>query len=141
MSFSLYLKRTDHLLRRWAEEPIGVAVPFLAFFAVWLPEQMPDMFAGMEFTWREGDPVHYALLRPFLFAVSAMLLGLSAWFWTRAALTAQREHGELDGGPPPAPAPATAPRTTRTGAMSGRRASRCWRPVASRCCRSCSSSS
>lgn len=96
MSFSLYLKRTDHLLRRWAEEPIGVAVPFLAFFAVWLPEQMPDMFAGMEFTWREGDPVHYALLRPFLFAVSALLLGLSAWFWTRAALTAQREHGELD---------------------------------------------
>lgn len=96
MSFSLYLKRTDHLLRRWAEEPIGVAVPFLAFFAVWLPEQMPDMFAGMEFTWREGDPVHYALLRPFLFAVSATLLGLSAWFWTRAALTAQREHGELD---------------------------------------------
>jgi hypothetical protein len=92
MYFSRNLKRADHLLRRWAEEPIGVAVPFLAFLAVWLPPQMPDMFAGMEFSGNEADP----LLRPFLFAVSATLLGLSAWFWTRAALTAQRDHGELD---------------------------------------------
>jgi hypothetical protein len=92
MSFSRNLKRTDHLLRRWAEEPIGVAVPFLAFLAVWLPPQMPDMFAGMEAPlWKLQIST-----RPFLFALAAMMLGLSAWFWTRAALTAQREHGETD---------------------------------------------
>lgn len=91
MSFSRTLKRTDQLLRRWAEEPIGVAVPFLAFLAVWLPPQMPDMFAGMEVAWGWAY-----LWRPFLFAFAAMLLGLSAWFWTRAALTAQRAHGETD---------------------------------------------
>jgi hypothetical protein len=92
MSFSRNLKRTDHLLRRWAEEPIGVAVPFLAFLAVWLPPQMPDMFAGMEAPlWKLQIST-----RPFLFALAAMTLGLSAWFWTRAALTAQREHGETD---------------------------------------------
>lgn len=92
MSFSRNLKRTDHLLRRWAEEPIGVAVPFLAFLAVWLPPQMPDMFAGMEAPlWKLQVST-----RPFLFAFAAMLMGLSAWFWTRAALTAQREHGETD---------------------------------------------
>jgi len=92
MSFSRNLKRTDHLLRRWAEEPIGVAVPFLAFLAVWLPPQMPDMFAGMEAPlWKLQVST-----RPFLFALAAMTLGLSAWFWTRAALTAQREHGETD---------------------------------------------
>ena len=92
MSFSRNLKRADHLLRRWAEEPIGVAVPFLAFLAVWLPPQMPDMFAGMELS---GTDVE-TLLRPLLFAIAATLLGLSAWFWTRAALTAQRAHGETD---------------------------------------------
>jgi hypothetical protein len=92
MSFSRNLKRTDHLLRRWAEEPIGVAVPFLAFLAVWLPPQMPDMFAGMEAPlWKLQVST-----RPFLFALAAMTLGLSAWFWTRAALTAQRDHGETD---------------------------------------------
>jgi hypothetical protein len=91
MSFSRTLKRTDQLLRRWAEEPIGVAVPFLAFLAVWLPPQMPDMFAGMEVAWGWAY-----LWRPFLFAFAAMLLGLSAWFWTRAALTAQRAHAETD---------------------------------------------
>lgn len=92
MAFSRALKRTEQLLYRWAEEPIGVAVPFVAFFAVWLPPQMPDMFAGMEtpiWQWKISA-------RPFLFALSATLLGLSAWFWTRAALTAQRSHGETD---------------------------------------------
>lgn len=92
MSFSRNLKRTDHLLRRWAEEPIGVAVPFVAFLAVWLPPQMPDMFAGMEAPlWKLQISA-----RPFLFALAATLLGLSSWFWTRAALTSQREHGETD---------------------------------------------
>lgn len=92
MSFSRALKNTDHLVRRWFEEPIGVAVPFFAFLAVWLPPQMPDMFAGMEAPiWRMSISA-----RPFLFAFSAMLLGLSAWYWTRAALTAQRDHGETD---------------------------------------------
>lgn len=67
-------------------------VPVMAFFAVWLPPQMPDMFAGMEAPiWRlQISP------RPFLFALAAMTLGLSAWFWTRAALTAQMERGETD---------------------------------------------
>lgn len=92
MSFSSALKKTDHLMRRWAEEPIGVAVPFFAFLAVWLPPQMPDMFAGMEVPiWKIQISA-----RPFLFAFAAMLLGLSSWFWTRAALTAQREQGETD---------------------------------------------
>lgn len=92
MAFSRVLKRTEQLLYRWAEEPIGVAVPFVAFFAVWLPPQMPDMFAGME------TPIWQLQIsaRPFLFALAAMTLGLSAWFWTRAALTAQRSHGETD---------------------------------------------
>ena len=92
MAFSRALKRTEQLLYRWAEEPIGVAVPFVAFFAVWLPPQMPDMFAGMEtpiWQWQISA-------RPFLFAIAAMTLGLSAWFWTRAALTAQRSGGETD---------------------------------------------
>jgi hypothetical protein len=92
MAFSRALKRTEQLLYRWGEEPIGVAVPFVAFFAVWLPPQMPDMFAGME------TPIWQLQIsaRPFLFALAAMTLGLSAWFWTRAALTAQRNHGETD---------------------------------------------
>lgn len=92
MSFIRTLKKADYLMRRWAEEPIGVAVPFFAFLAVWLPPQMPDMFAGME------GPIWKLQVstRPFLFAVAAMLLGLSSWFWTRAALTAQREQGETD---------------------------------------------
>lgn len=67
-------------------------VPVAAFFAVWLPPQMPDMFAGMETPiWRLQVSA-----RPFLFAISAMTLGLSAWFWTRAALTAQMNRGETD---------------------------------------------
>jgi len=94
MAFSRVLKRTEQLLLRWVEEPIGVAVPFIAFFAVWLPPQMPDMFAGME------TPIWQLKIaaRPFLFAIAATTLGLSAWFWTRAALTAQRnhDHGETD---------------------------------------------
>jgi hypothetical protein len=92
MAFSRHLKRTEQLLYRWAEEPIGVAVPFVAFFAVWLPPQMPDMFAGMAtpiWDWQISA-------RPFLFALAAMTLGLSAWFWTRAALTAQRGRGQTD---------------------------------------------
>ena len=48
MKFSLGLKRAEQLFYRWAEEPIGVVVPFIAFLAVWLPPQMPDMFAGMD---------------------------------------------------------------------------------------------
>ncbi len=92
MSFSRALRRTEQLLLRWAEEPIGVLVPVMAFFAVWLPPQMPDMFAGMETPiWRLQISA-----RPFLFALSAMTLGLSAWFWTRAALTAQMNRGETD---------------------------------------------
>jgi len=70
MSFTRTLKKTDYLMRRWAEEPIGVAVPFFAFLAVWLPPQMPDMFAGMDAPiWKLQ-----ASARPFLFAVAAMLL-------------------------------------------------------------------
>ncbi|MBP6013702.1 MAG: hypothetical protein KBA31_15860 [Alphaproteobacteria bacterium] len=92
MAFSHALKRTEQLLLRWAEEPIGVLVPVAAFFAVWLPPQMPDMFAGMEAPiWRMQISA-----RPFLFAIAAMTLGLSAWFWTRAALTAQMSRGETD---------------------------------------------
>lgn len=92
MSFSRALRRTEQLLLRWAEEPIGVLVPVMAFIAVWLPPQMPDMFAGMETPiWRLQISA-----RPFLFALSAMTLGLSAWFWTRAALTAQMNRGETD---------------------------------------------
>lgn len=92
MSFTRTLKKTDNLMRRWAEEPIGIAVPFFAFLAVWLPPQMPDMFAGMEAPlWKLQVST-----RPFLFAFAAMLMGLSSWFWTRAALTAQRERGETD---------------------------------------------
>ncbi|MEQ1867458.1 MAG: hypothetical protein ABL996_22705, partial [Micropepsaceae bacterium] len=92
MSFSRALRRTEQLLLRWVEEPIGVLVPVMAFFAVWLPPQMPDMFAGMETPiWRLQISA-----RPFLFALSAMTLGLSAWFWTRAALTAQMNRGETD---------------------------------------------
>lgn len=92
MTFSRALRRTEQLLLRWAEEPIGVLVPVAAFFAVWLPPQMPDMFAGMETPiWRLQISA-----RPFLFALSAMTLGLSAWFWTRAALTAQMNRGETD---------------------------------------------
>ncbi|MCE9522740.1 MAG: patatin-like phospholipase family protein [Alphaproteobacteria bacterium] len=92
MSFSRYLKRTEQLLLRWGEEPIGVGVPFVAFLAVWLPPQMPDMFAGME------TPIWQLTIsaRPFLFAFAATLLGLSAWFWTRAALTARHDHPETD---------------------------------------------
>ena len=92
MTFSRALRRMEQLLLRWAEEPIGVLVPVAAFFAVWLPPQMPDMFAGMETPiWRLQISA-----RPFLFALSAMTLGLSAWFWTRAALTAQMNRGETD---------------------------------------------
>ncbi len=92
MSFSRALRRTEQLLLRWAEEPIGVLVPVMAFFAVWLPPQMPDMFAGMETPiWRLQISA-----RPFLFALAATTLGLSAWFWTRAALTAQMNRGETD---------------------------------------------
>ena len=92
MAFSRILKRTEQLMMRWGEEPIGVVVPFVAFLAVWLPPQMPDMFAGME------TPIWELRFsaRPFLFAFAATLLGLSAWFWTRAALTARRYHGETD---------------------------------------------
>ncbi len=91
MAFSRILKRSEQLLYRWGEEPIGVIVPFGAFLAVWLPPQMPDMFAGME------TPIWQLRFsaRPFLFAFAATLLGLSAWFWTRAALTA-RQKGETD---------------------------------------------
>lgn len=92
MSFSRALRRMEQLLLRWAEEPIGVLVPAVAFFAVWLPPQMPDMFAGMETPiWRLQISA-----RPFLFALSAMTLGLSAWFWTRAALAAQTSRSETD---------------------------------------------
>lgn len=77
---------------RWGEEPIGVAVPFVAFLAVWLPPQMPDMFAGMETPIWEFQ----FALRPLLFGFATTLLGLSAWFWTRAALTARHNHGETD---------------------------------------------
>lgn len=92
MAFSRSLKKIDHLIRRWAEEPIGIAVPSIAFLAVWLPPQMPDMFAGMDAPiWKMQISA-----RPFLFSFAATLLGLSAWFWTRAALTAQRNQGETD---------------------------------------------
>src|SRR5207253_2376451 len=92
MTFSLVLRRSEQLLYRWVEEPIGVIVPFIAFLAVWLPPQMPDMFAGMD------APVWQLKFsaRPFLFAFAATLLGLSAWFWTRAALAAHHDHGETD---------------------------------------------
>jgi hypothetical protein len=92
MSFSRILRKIEQLLLRWMEEPIGVTVPLVAFLAVWLPPQMPDMFAGME------TPIWdlQVSARPFLFAFSAMLLGLSAWFWTRAALSARHHHHESD---------------------------------------------
>ncbi len=92
MSFSRILRKTEQLLVRWVEEPIGVTVPLGAFLAVWLPPQMPDMFAGMEMplgAW-------HVAARPLLFALSATLLGLSAWFWTRAALSARHHHHESD---------------------------------------------
>jgi hypothetical protein len=92
MKFSLVLKRSEQLVYRWGEEPIGVLVPFIAFLAVWLPPQMPDMFAGMD------APIWKLQFsgRPFLFALAATLLGLSAWFWTRAAHAAHHDHGETD---------------------------------------------
>ena len=69
-----------------------MVVPFVAFLAVWLPPQMPDMFAGMDAPiWK----LQFSA-RPFLFAFAATLLGLSAWFWTRAALAAHHDHGETD---------------------------------------------
>lgn len=92
MSFSRILRKTEQLLTRWVEEPIGVTVPLGAFLAVWLPPQMPDMFAGMDtplWDW-------HVAARPVLFSLSATLLGLSAWFWTRAALSARRHHHESD---------------------------------------------
>jgi hypothetical protein len=92
MKFSLVLKRAEQLVYRWGEEPIGVVVPFVAFLAVWLPPQMPDMFAGMDAPiWKMQFSA-----RPFLFALAATLLGLSAWFWTRAAHAAHHDHGETD---------------------------------------------
>ncbi|MBI1213182.1 MAG: hypothetical protein GC190_17085 [Alphaproteobacteria bacterium] len=92
MKFSLVLKRAEQLLYRWGEEPIGVVVPFIAFLAVWLPPQMPDMFAGMDAPiWKMQFSA-----RPFLFALASVLLGLSAWFWTRAALAAHHDQGETD---------------------------------------------
>ncbi len=92
MAFVRALKMSDELMRRWIEEPVGIAVPLVALLAVWLPPQMPDMFAGMEVPiWKLTISA-----RPFLFAFAATLLGLSAWFWTRAALTAQRDQGETD---------------------------------------------
>ncbi len=92
MAFVRALKMSDQLMRRWVEEPIGVVVPLAALLAVWLPPQMPDMFAGMEVPiWKLTISA-----RPFLFALAATLLGLSAWFWTRAALTAQRDQSETD---------------------------------------------
>ena len=92
MTFSLILRRSEQLFYRWVEEPIGVVVPFIAFLAVWLPPQMPDMFAGMD------APIWQMKIsaRPFLFAFAAVLLGLSAWFWTRAALAAHHDRGETD---------------------------------------------
>ena len=92
MTFSLILRRSEQLFYRWVEEPIGIVVPFVAFLAVWLPPQMPDMFAGMD------APIWQLKFsaRPFLFAFAATLLGLSAWFWTRAALAAHHDHGETD---------------------------------------------
>ena len=92
MTFSLILRRLEQLFYRWGEEPIGVFVPFVAFLAVWLPPQMPDMFAGMDAPlWQLKFST-----RPFLFAFAATLLGLSAWFWTRAALAAHHDRGETD---------------------------------------------
>jgi hypothetical protein len=92
MKFSLVLKRSEQLVYRWGEEPIGVVVPFIAFLAVWLPPQMPDMFAGMDAPiWK----LQFSA-RPFLFAFASALLGLSAWFWTRAAHAAHHDHGETD---------------------------------------------
>jgi hypothetical protein len=71
-----WLKKTGHILLRWGEEPVGVAVPLFALFVVFFAPQMPDMFAGM------------AVGFPLGLGFSAALLGFSAWYWTRAALLA-----------------------------------------------------
>lgn len=63
---------------RWQEEPIGVFVPVIALVIILFAPQMPDMFAG----------IANGFLSQIGFAFSAAFLGLSSWYWTRAALAA-----------------------------------------------------
>jgi hypothetical protein len=64
------------LLRRWIEEPVGVAVPLITMLIILNAGQMSDMFAGVA----EGEASILA------FGLSNAFLGFSSWYWTRAAL-------------------------------------------------------
>ncbi len=86
------------LLHAWWIAPVGVIAPLIILAVVLLAPQMPDMFAGMADGakgwgwWHLGRGLGCA----------SGVLGLAAWYWTRAVLNA--EAGQDDRPAPHGPA-------------------------------------
>lgn len=69
-------------------EPVGTLIPLGLAVAVVAVPQMPDMLAGTRVGVDEAGVAEEAFWRGLGVPVLAGLLGLSGWFWTRAALMA-----------------------------------------------------
>jgi hypothetical protein len=78
------------VLRLWAREPVGIAVPAFACLLVFGAPQMADMFAGMRhgFAGRLGEAD---------LGVAVFLLAVQGWFWMRAGLNSRGYPGGRTG--------------------------------------------
>ena len=84
------------VLRLWAREPVGIAVPAFACLLVFGAPQMGDMLAGM----RHGigpDGLDDAPWHQTGLGVAVFFLALQSWFWMRAALNARGYAGGRTG--------------------------------------------
>ena len=83
------------ILRLWAQEPIGMAVPLLACVIVLAAPQMADMMAGMKSAYGTGIQ-DVGWWHEIGLGAGVFMLGLQGWFWTRAALNARFGWRDVD---------------------------------------------
>jgi hypothetical protein len=81
------------ILRLWAREPVGIAVPAIAAALVYGAPQMGDMLAGM----RSGNGADDASWHQAGLGIAVFVLSVQGWFWTRAALNARGYPGGRTG--------------------------------------------
>lgn len=92
------------ILRQWLREPLGIAVPAVVLGIFLIAPQMPDMFAGVEYGSTSADGrLGRALWHPLGFGISAAILGLFGWYWTRASLLARKDRVDAGGLAPEEP--------------------------------------
>jgi len=101
---------TTAWFRPFLREPFGLAVPIFTLGMFLLVPQMGDMLVGMKSGYGSSGP--QLQLGQLGLGAGVLLLGLQAWFWTRAGLNARRGRYDDDPGPPASPYEAWAPRLT-----------------------------